>query len=302
MKIKKWWSKQGITIKAAVISGTIGLVATCCSVVGAFGGNLVLQYLSNTRNTEEPYSNTIPTAGAQLDFSPKETGQADACQGNWLKPSPYNGIFLSELKVHRGTAESWKAHYKNGEVRIAESDVCLSNVHPEAGPMGGPLNVEVSKVALDITVCTDYRYEYEINSIDVIVSSFIPQQSEAEIEFITASMPGAGGIEGLFHLIQTQRVYIEGSKKKNQEIDFQDFTLSSNNGVRMFIPVTFLSGGDYNIIVKIFGNATPIYDDEKGSLSLTTNSVSYKWAKLSDPRNYTIKSDTNYPQDLILCP
>ncbi len=301
--IKKWWNKQGITIRAALITGTIGLVATCCSVVGAFGGNLILQYLSDMRGNEELYSDVIPTAGAQIDFSPiMEINPSTIVDDLELKPSRYNGIFLSALKVDRGTAESWKAHYRNGEVRIAESDICLSNVHPEAGPLGGPLNVKVSKVALDITIYTDYRYKYKINSIEVTVSSFVPQQPDLEIEYVTPSMPGAGGWGGPFQIVQTKRVFIEGDNRKTQKVDFQDFTLEPNNGVRIFIPVTFVSAGDYNIFVKIFGNATPIYDDEKGDLSLTTDSKSFQWTKLGDPRDYEIKADTTYPLDLIQCP
>lgn len=299
---QKWWNEQDTAIKVALIGVAGGIIAVCCTVLGTPIANSIFGNIFTPSN-ETPFSDAIPTAGAQMDFSPiSEIDPSTIVEDLELKPSPYSGIFLSELKVDRGTAESWRVYYKNGEVRIAESDVCLSNIHPEAGPSGGPLNVKVSRVALDITIYTDYRYHYEISNIEVVISSFFNQQPASEIAYVMPSMPGAGGIGGPFQIIQTDRVYIEGSDKKTLKVDFRDFILKPNNGVRIFIPVTFLRAGDYNIIVKINGNAEPVYDDEKGNLTLTTGAKSYQWAKLDDPGKYAIREDENYPTYLIPCP
>lgn len=297
---QKWWNRQRTPIKAAYIGGASVIIAACCTVIGTFAINWIL---SSQPREDEKYSNVIPTAGAQLDFAPiSEIDPSTIVEDLKLKPSPFNGIFLSELNVNRETAESWRVFYKNGEARIAESDICLSNIHPEAGSAGGPLNVKVSRVALDLTIYTDYRYQYEIYNIEIVISSFINQQQDSEIAYVMPSMPGAGGNDGLFRIIQTERAFIEGDNKNRIKVDFHDFILKPNNGVRIFIPVTFHKAGDYIVFVKINGNAEPVYDDEKGNLTLTTGVKSYQWARLDDPRKYGIREDNNYPTYLIPCP
>src|SRR5688572_29900376 len=115
---QRWWKRQKTPIKAAYIGGAGAIIAACCFVVGTPLANSIFDSIL-TPSIETPFSDEIPTAGVQMDFSPiNEIDPSTIVEDLKLKPSPFNGIFLSELNVNRGTAESWKVNYKNGEIRI----------------------------------------------------------------------------------------------------------------------------------------------------------------------------------------
>lgn len=256
-----------------------------------------------------PVLEVIPTIGP-MDYSPKpDFDPSNVSSSGFFLSSPYEGIYLSELRLDAGVAPSWYVHYDDEVVRPGEAKTCLINEGANLAneiSQNGPLNIKAGNVTLEIVIFVDQRYTYDVTQLEVFVRDFSPQREN--IEYLEIARPGAGGWTGWFQNVQTSRVWVIGKKSTSYLVDFPDFTLGPVNGVRIFIPLTMIDGGDYRFLVKIKGHATPSTSGEPGGeLYLTSGEVNYGWHSIADPRNYDVKAKAimtgeDIPVILVPCP
>lgn len=236
---------------------------------------------------------TFPIAGEQVNFEPKlPSGRdIDDLPTNYkMSPSPYSGIFLAHSGVDK-VPTSWEIHYKDGETLPAQSEKCYINQgYPEMWQ--SPLNLTANESSSTVTIFVDSRYSMIVKSIEVFVTKFIEPKTESEIDYVKVLMPGAGG-QGLpFQTVRTNRVFIEDDISLAYQIDFQDFILKPQEGVNIYVPLSFMSEGNYQLQFKIIGQAIPVYNgDKEGDFTLTTGRFSYGWINIKEPLDFQVEQD-----------
>lgn len=269
-----------------------------------------------TETTEiNPWMATIPSAGTQLNFSPTLLpGQNADDIPNFYKmsPSPYSGIFLAQYGIGLDDVPtSWEVHYKDGEVLPAQSEKCYINQgYPEMWQ--SPLNLTANDSSTTMTIFVDSRYSMLVKSVEVFVTKFQKPRESADIDYIKVLVPGAGGMGIPLTSVRTNRVFVDSDLTTVYQIDFQDFILKPQEGVNIFVPITFVSEGNYQIQFKIIGQAIPTYNgDKEGDFTLTTGRFSYGWINISEPLDFQVNqekinndgSNNDYESaDLIPCP
>lgn len=137
------WAKlivPGIfAILAALVTGALACIAAVIVIVFPIVSSG--ERLSDNDLVDGSYIDPIPTAGAQLDFSPRLPTDISPTQIPdlySLKPSPFGGVYLSELGLRpEDTSPSWKVHYEDGSVVPAQSETCLIN-RGGCGALTGP--------------------------------------------------------------------------------------------------------------------------------------------------------------------
>jgi hypothetical protein len=299
-------SNQGVIV-AGIFTIAAALIAGFFAIVQPFiADNLAKQ----PTKTPAPTQYTIPTVGAnQGDFSPNlplGTKIQDVPRTYDLIPGRFTGIYISEVKFN-SPSYSWKVFYQNGKFVPAESVTCLIN-KGSGGSMQSPLNRVVNDMDFEVSVFTDYRYSYTLSGMDVLINSYEPARTD--VDYLEIELPGAGGMDTPFKTIRTDKVKINHAAGLIYKIDFPDFTLQPNQGVNILVPVLFVDDGSFQFQVKINGLGLPEYkDDPGGNLTLTTGQMDYGWARIQDPRQYSVKVDpaltdgtTPQPVNLVLCP
>ncbi len=299
-----------ILILVTLISGIFVILgAICAGVLGLFNPFIGHFLATQPTSTPEVQRYSIPTAGAQLDFTPNLGllyQLEDIPKTFGLIPGRFRGVYISPIRFNTPPI-SWKVHYQNGDSVPAESEICLVNKSYSFSKQS-PLNYQVSGMDFEVSVFTDYRYSYKLTDIEVLVNSYeIPR---TDVDFVGVVLPGAGGTDFPFRTVQTEKVKIEQKGGIIYKIDFNDFKLEPNQGVNLVVPILFTGDGSYQVQVKINGIGSAVYqDDPSGNLTLTTGQFSYAWARIKDPRQYRtivdpsmVGSEPFQPVDLIPCP
>lgn len=163
----------------------------------------------------------------------------------------------------------------------------------------------MNRVILLVTIFTDHRYSLTITDVELILTSYLP--TDRDIDHIEVmDIGGAGGGGSIFTTVRTPRLELGPNTVGSQQIEFRDFELRPGDGVEMYMPILLTSGGTYQFQVKVNTNATPVYDDPGGELSLTSGRASWSWAQIDDPRAYEVLPPADAVDelfvDLILCP
>ena len=228
-------------------------------------------YVAVTESAEtNSWMATFPIAGTQIDFSPNlGSGQnADDLSTQYeMSPSPYSGIFLAHSGINR-VPTSWEVRFKDGENLPAQTEKCYINLgYPERGQ--SPLNLMANESSSTVTIFSDSRYSMIVKSIEIFITNYTGPKATSEIEYVKVLIPGAGGMGLPFQTVRTDRVFLGNDLSVAYQIDFQDFILKPEEGVNIYVPLTFISEGSYQLQFKIIGQAIPVYNgDKEGDLTL----------------------------------
>lgn len=247
---------------------------------------------------------TFPIAGTQINFAPNlPLGQnLDDVPTNYkMSPSPYSGIFLAHSGIDK-VPTSWEVHYQGGEILPAQSEKCYIN-RGYSEMWQSPLNLTANESSTTVTIFADSRYSMIVKSIEVFVTNFAEPKTNSEIEYVKVLMPGAGGMGLPFQTVRANRVFVDKDLPVAYQIDFQDFILKPQEGVNIYVPLTFLSEGTYQLQFKIIGQAIPVYNgDKEGDFTLTTGRFSYGWINIKEPLDFKVEQEGSGTADLVSCP
>ncbi len=247
---------------------------------------------------------TFPIAGTQINFAPNlSLGQNidDVPTDYKMSPSPYSGIFLAHSGIDK-VPTSWEVHYQDGEILPAQSQKCYIN-RGYSEMWQSPLNLTANESSTTVTIFADSRYSVIVKSIEVFVTDYVEPKAKSEIEYVKVLMPGAGGMGLPFQTVRTNRVFADKDLSVAYQIDFQDFILKPQEGVNIYVPLTFLSEGTYQLQFKIIGQAIPVYNgDKEGEFTLTTGRFSYGWINIKEPLDFKVEQEGSGMADLVSCP
>lgn len=282
-------------------------------IAGYFLGMLIyfpieITTTTSTSQTETFEKNTwmatMPIAGSQINFAPNlPFGQniENVPTDYKMSQSPYSGIFLAYSGIDK-VPTSWEVHYENGDILPAQSEKCYVNRgYPEM--FQSPLILAANESSTTVTIFLDSRYSMIAKRIEVFVTSYLEPKANSEIDYVKAMIPGAGGMGLPFKSVRTKRVFVDKDLMVAYQVDFQDFILKPQEGVNIYVPLTFLSEGTYQLQFKIIGQAIPVFNgDKEGDFTLTTGRFSYGWLNLKEPLDYKVTQDGSGIVDLVPCP
>lgn len=297
---------------SALFLGVIGFIANIMGILGYVGLNPKSPTLTNATATHQgvvasPTPQVVyvvvtettelnswiaqyPVVGTQLDFAPYlSVGEKieDLPTNLKMASSPYSGIFITRMEEEAPT--SWEVHYNDGEVLPAQTEKCFINQgYPEMWQ--SPLNLKANDISTSVAIFVDARYSMIVKRVEVFVINYTAPRELSDIEFIKVLTPGAGGFGFPFQTVRANRVFVDKDAQIAYQIEFQDFILKPQEGVSIHIPITLVSEGNYQLQIKVIGQAIPVFNgDKEGEFTLMTGRLSYGWADIKEPLDFEVE-------------
>lgn len=277
---------------AILIPAVAAIVVALIGAIFGFLGPLALKSyeLQIVRPTSQ-----VSNSGDMEDFSPHYPIDPDKLG---LVDSPTNGLFISKGALDRGLT-SWSAHMSSGILLPAEAEVCLMNKgYPP--PERRPLNRPAHSVRLSADIYWEGEGMLTVTAYEVSVD-YVPLADKIDsLEILTGA--AGGGSQEAFVIKEMPDLNISTLSQPIYSQEIKWLNLNGNEGITFLIPVELNEPGNYSFQVKFLLILTSKDQSlQSKHLTLTTGQMEYTWARVDDPRKYSVSAG-KYNVDLVECP